>query len=215
MRAIPEGTRVVFDAAAGTGDLELELLKGLRAGDERAFVTLVRHHNDSMLRLACSLVPDRAVAEEIVQDTWLGVIRGINRFEGRSSVKTWLLHILVNRARSTGVRERRSVPVSTQEGGVDVGRFTSSGHWMDPPQHWTQEVLDRMSSEGLSKRIRMVLDDLPIFQRQVVTLRDIEGLSSKEVCELLDISEGNQRILLHRGRNRLREELEAEYARAR
>ena len=197
-----------------SGDPDVELLNGLRAGDEGAFVTLVGRHQGAMLRLACTLVPDRAVAEEIVQDTWLGVVRGIDRFEGRSSLKTWLLQILVNRARSTGARERRTVPVSTQEVDVDSGRFDGSGHWMDPPQHWTQDVLDRVSAEGLSERIRSVLEDLPTFQRQVVTLRDVEGLNSKEVCELLEISEGNQRILLHRGRCRLRQELEGEYGRA-
>jgi RNA polymerase sigma-70 factor, ECF subfamily len=198
----------------GKGDPDVELLSGLRAGDEGAFVTLVGRHQGAMLRLACTLVPDRAVAEEIVQDTWLGVVRGIDRFEGRSSLKTWLLRILVNRARSTAVRERRSVPLSTPEASPDAERFDGSGHWMDPPQHWTQDVLDRLSAEGLSERIRSVLEDLPTSQRQVVTLRDVEGLNSKEVCELLDISEGNQRILLHRGRCRLRQELEGEYGRA-
>jgi RNA polymerase sigma-70 factor, ECF subfamily len=215
MRAKAVGPDAEIAAAVGTSDPDVELLNGLRAGNERAFVTLVGRHNDSMLRLACSLVPDRAVAEEIVQDTWLGVIRGINRFEGRSSLKTWLLHILVNRARSTGVREHRTVPVSTQGVGEDSGRFDGSGHWLDPPQHWTQDVLDRLSAEGLSKRIRSVLEAMPTFQRQVVTLRDVDGLNSKEVCELLDISESNQRVLLHRGRCRLRQELEGEYGKAR
>jgi RNA polymerase sigma-70 factor (ECF subfamily) len=166
-----------------------------------------------MLRIARSLVPNPAVAEEIVQDTWMAIVRGISQFEGRSSLRSWLIAILVNRARSTGAREYRTVPVAPQEATVDASRFDEGGHWISPPQHFTQDVEDRVSAGGLSKRIRLSLDELPVRQRQVVTLRDVEGLTSKEVCELLEITEGNQRILLHRGRSRLREELEAEFGR--
>ncbi|HEY7946895.1 MAG TPA: RNA polymerase sigma factor [Acidimicrobiales bacterium] len=189
------------------------LLARLRAGDVDAFVAFVRRHNGSMLRIARSLVPNPAVAEEIVQDTWMAIVRGISQFEGRSSLRSWLIAILVNRARSTGAREYRTVPVAPQEATVDASRFDEGGHWISPPQHFTQDVEDRVSAGGLSKRIRLSLDELPVRQRQVVTLRDVEGLTSKEVCELLEITEGNQRILLHRGRSRLREELEAEFGR--
>jgi RNA polymerase sigma-70 factor (ECF subfamily) len=188
-----------------------ELLGSLRAGDEEAFVTLFGRHNHSMLRIARSFVPSSAVAEEVVQDTWMAVVRGIGNFEGRSSLKSWLVGILVNRARTTGAREHRSEPVATNQPAVDACRFDESGQWISPPQHFAQDVEDRVSAEELSQRIRSSLDDLPARQRQVVTLRDIEGLNSKEVCDLLDISEGNQRILLHRGRSRLREDLEAEF----
>jgi RNA polymerase sigma-70 factor (ECF subfamily) len=188
-----------------------ELLGALRAGNEAAFVTLVGRHNHSLLRIARSFVPSSAVAEEVVQDTWMAVVRGIGNFEGRSSLRSWLVGILVNRARSTGVREHRSEPVPTNQPAVDTCRFDEGGQWISPPQHFAQEVEDRVSAAELSQRIRMSLDGLPARQRQVVTLRDIEGLNSKEVCDLLDISEGNQRILLHRGRSRLREELEAEF----
>jgi RNA polymerase sigma-70 factor (ECF subfamily) len=187
-----------------------ELLKSLRAGDEEAFVTLVGRHNLYMLRIARSFVPNSAVAEEVVQDTWMAVVRGIENFEGRSSLRSWLVRILVNRARSTGAREHRSEPVSTHQASVDACRFDEGGRWISPPQHFAQDVEDRVSATELSQRIRSSLDGLPARQRQVVTLRDVEGLDSKEVCDLLDISEGNQRILLHRGRSRLREELEAE-----
>jgi RNA polymerase sigma-70 factor (ECF subfamily) len=187
------------------------LLGPLRAGNEEAFVTLVGRHNHSMLRIARSFVPNAAVAEEVVQDTWMAVVRGIANFEGRSSLRSWLVGILVNRARSTGAREHRSEPVETHQAAVDACRFDEGGHWISPPQHFAQDVEDRVSAAELSQRIRSSLDGLPARQRQVVTLRDIEGLNSKEVCDLLDISEGNQRILLHRGRSRLREELEAEF----
>jgi RNA polymerase sigma-70 factor (ECF subfamily) len=192
---------------------DLELLTRLRAGDEEAFATLVECHNHSMLRIARSFLPNSAVAEEVVQDTWMAVVRGITKFEGRSSLRSWLIAILVNRARSTGVREHRSVPVATQEAAVGASRFDEGGHWTSPPQHFTQDVEDRVSAGKLSKRIRLSLEELPVRQREVVTLRDMEGLTSKEVCELLEISDGNQRILLHRGRSRLREELEAEFGR--
>jgi RNA polymerase sigma-70 factor (ECF subfamily) len=192
---------------------DAELLRGLRAGDEEAFVTLVGRHNHSMLRIARSFVSNSAVAEEVVQDTWMAVVRGISKFEGRSSLRSWLIGILVNRAKSTGAREHRSVPVAMHQAAVDPSRFDEGGHWVSPPQHFTQDIEDRLSAVELSERIRSSLDELPLRQRQVVTLRDIEGLKSKEVCDLLEISEGNQRILLHRGRSRLRDELEAEFGR--
>lgn len=194
----------------GAADEDLELLARLRAGDEEAFLTLVTRHNAMLLRLACSLVSSRAVAEEVVQDTWLGALRGIDRFGGRSSLKTWLLRILVNRARSTGVAEHRTVAVGDAGPVVDRSRFDASGRWMSPPQHWIEDSEDRLLAESLSDRIHSALNELPERQRDVVMLRDIDGLSSQEVCEALEISEGNQRVLLHRGRSRLRQALESE-----
>ena len=188
-----------------------ELLQSLRAGNEDAFVTLVGRHNHSLLRIARSFVPNSAIAEEVVQDTWMAVVRGIGRFEGRSSLRSWLVGILVNRARSTGAREHRSEPVATDQAAVDACRFDEGGHWISPPHDFAQAVEDRVRASELSERIRSSLDGLPSRQRQVVTLRDVEGLNSKEVCDLLNISDGNQRILLHRGRSRLREELESEF----
>ena len=189
-------------------DSDDELLARLRAGDENAFVLLVARHHATMLRLARSYVSSTAVAEEVVQDTWLGVVRGIDGFAGRSSFKTWLLAILVNRARSTGVREHRSSAVGDAAPAVDRSRFDASGAWMSPPQHWIEDSEDRLFAEGLASHIQAALEELPSRQREVVTLRDLDGLSSHEVCEVLDISEGNQRVLLHRGRSQLREALE-------
>jgi RNA polymerase sigma-70 factor (ECF subfamily) len=161
-----------------------------------------------MLRLASSFVSSQAVAEEVVQDTWLAALRGIESFEGRSSLKTWLLGILVNRARTTGAREGRSVAVGDAGPAVDASRFDASGQWMSPPVHWIEDSEDRLMAEGLGDLLGATLRSLAPRQREVVILRDIDGLSSAEVCEVLSISEENQRVLLHRGRSRLRKVLE-------
>src|SRR5580698_8710332 len=174
---------------------DAELLRRLRAGDEGAFVLLVERHNGAMLRLALSFVPSRAVAEEVVQDTWLAALRGLGSFEGRSSLKTWLFTILVNRARTTGIRE---------------ARFGPGGAWATPPEHWVEEAENRIDAVKLSELLRIVLDTLPARQREVVLLRDVEELSSTDVCQVLAISEANQRVLLHRGRAKLRQALESE-----
>lgn len=189
---------------------EEELVRGLQAGNEKAFATLVDRHHQSLLRIARSFVTNTAVAEEVVQDTWMAVVRGISRFEGRSSLRSWLVGILVNRARTTGAREHRSEPIAPFEAVVDASRFDEGGHWSFPPSHFSLDIEETVSVREL---IRSSLDQLPARQRQVVTLRDIEGLNGREVCDLLAISDGNQRILLHRGRTRLREELEAEFGR--
>jgi RNA polymerase sigma-70 factor, ECF subfamily len=191
-------------------DADLELVARLRAGDEQAFVELVARHHAAMLRLACSFVSSTAVAEEVVQDTWIGVLRGIEHFEGRSSFRTWLLRILVNRATSTGMRERRSVAVGDAGPVVDRARFDASGAWMSPPTHWVEDSDDRLLAQGLTGQIQAALDGLPARQREVVVLRDVDGLSGHEVCEVLEISEANQRVLLHRGRSHLRQALESE-----
>jgi RNA polymerase sigma-70 factor, ECF subfamily len=184
------------------------LLRRLRRGDEQAFVALVERYNGSMLRIALSFVPSRAVAEEVVQDTWLAVLRGIDGFEGRSLLRTWVFTILVNRARSTGTREQRSIPVADAGSAVDASRFGPDGRWSSPPEHWIEEAEDRLAAGQLADLLQSAMGDLPARQREVVLLRDVEGMSSEEVCEVLAISEGNQRVLLHRGRNKLRQVLE-------
>ena len=188
-----------------------ELLRRLRSGDERAFIGLVERYNEPMLRLAASFVPSRAIAEEVVQDTWLGLLRGLGGFEGRSSLKTWLFRILVNQARKTGTRENRSVPVADPEPVVDPARFDASGSWADPPEHWIEVAEGRLEAGKLAHRIRVWIDDLPARQREVVLLRDVEGMSSEEVCGVLALSDANQRVLLHRGRSRLRQLFENEF----
>jgi RNA polymerase sigma-70 factor (ECF subfamily) len=187
-----------------------ELLRRLRAGDERAFVALVESYNGSMLRLAGSFVPSRAVAEEVVQDTWLAVLRGLAAFEGRSSLRTWMFTILVNRARTTGTREQRTIPIADAGPVVDASRFGPNGAWSEPPEHWIEDAENRIEAEKLAELVRAAMDGLPGRQREVVVLRDVEGMSSAEVCQVLSISEANQRVLLHRGRGKLRQALEAE-----
>jgi RNA polymerase sigma-70 factor, ECF subfamily len=191
-----------------TADADRELVTRLRAGEERAFVELAARHHAAMLQLASSFVSSPAIAEEVVQDTWLAVLRGIDGFAERSTFKAWLLQILVNRAKSTGVREHRSVAIGDATPAVDRSRFDASGAWMSPPQHWVEDSEDRVLAEGLAVKLHATLRRLPARQREVLLLRDVEGLSSPEVCEVLDISEGNQRVLLHRGRSQLRQAIE-------
>ena len=211
-------TRRLSLSAVDSGT-DAQLVAALRAGDERAFVVLVRRHNPALLRLAGSFVPNVAVAEEVVQDTWVGVLRGIDGFEGRSSFRTWLFRILVNRARTAGARERRTIAVgdteavSGTEAAVAASRFDSSGSWASPPEQWIEEVEDRLVAGKLAGFLRTAMEDLPDRQREVVTLRDIDGLTSEEVCSVLEISESNQRVLLHRGRSRLRPAIETGFGR--
>ena len=188
--------------------MDIEQLSRLRRGDEEAFVMLVARYQQSMLRFARSMVSNDAVAEEVVQDTWLGVVRGIDRFEGRSSFKTWLFSILVNRARSAGSAEHPNTPVEALHA-VDPGRFDAQGQWADPLERWSEDREDRLDARALTPILNSALDDLPPRQRQVVIFRDVEGLTNGETCSALGISSGNQRILLHRGRSRLRGVLEA------
>jgi RNA polymerase sigma-70 factor (ECF subfamily) len=190
---------------------DADLVTRLRQGDEDAFVALVERYQGPLLRLAETMVPSRAVAEEVVQETWLGVVRGIGSFEGRSSLRTWLFHILVNRARSTGAHEQRRTALRKDRvSAVDPARFGRDGGWVQPPTPWPDEVDDRMAAVVLAERIRARLPELPQRQRQVVTLRDLEGLAAPDVCQLLGITEVNQRVLLHRGRSRIRGMLDAE-----
>jgi RNA polymerase sigma-70 factor (ECF subfamily) len=189
---------------------DVELLARLRDGDERAFVILVGRYQGSLLRVARTFVPSDAVAEEVVQDTWMGVVRGVDRFEGRSSFKTWLFRILVNRARTSGVREHRHLPLDPTEPAVSPDRFDGTGAWAEPLTPWESDVDDRLVAESWGPALRTAIDGLPERQRDVVLLRDVQRLPSEDVCEVLGITEGNQRVLLHRGRSRLRTVLESE-----
>jgi RNA polymerase sigma-70 factor, ECF subfamily len=194
---------------------EEQLLDALRGGDEQAFAQLVSRHHTAMLRVARNYVACAAVAEEVVQETWLGVLNGINSFRGGSSLKTWIYRILINRAMSRGKREKRIVPFSSvmpAGAGADEGympdRFLPDGHWAVPPRPF-ETPADRLALLEFRARLREALVHLPERQQIVVTLRDVEGLSSDEVCDLLHISAENQRVLLHRGRTRLRQALES------
>jgi RNA polymerase sigma-70 factor (ECF subfamily) len=195
-----------------------QLLRALRAGDEGAFVQLVERYSASLLRVALMIVGTRAVAEEVVQETWVGFLTGLDRFEGRSSLKTWLFRILTNSAKTRAARERRSVPFSSlvraeteaDELAVDPDRFLPAdhdrfpGHWATPPRTPDARLLGAETQDV----IREAIDALPPAQRVVITLRDVGGWSAEEVCDALDLSDGNQRVLLHRARSRVRAALE-------
>jgi len=182
----------------------------LRAGDEAAFSDLVDRYHPTMIRIAMLHVRSRAVAEEVAQEAWLGLLRGLDRFEGRSSLRTWLIRIVINRAKTAGAREHLHLPVGDEELEMRDGRFSQDGRWVTPPTHWADEVLDRLTAPSLVARVNEVIAELPALQRNVVTLRDIDGLTAAEVCAVLDISEGNQRVQLHRARTRIRSVLEQE-----
>lgn len=192
--------------ASAPVDSDLGLVDRLRAGDESAFAELVRRYQSRLLRLAQASVGSRAVAEEVCQDTWFAVARGVDRFEGRSSFKTWLFRILLNRARTTASREHRA----GQPDDEVVDRFDRQGQWASPVVPWSERVDDRLVAEQLAAKVRELLPLLPDQQRQVVILRDVEGLDSSDVVALLGVSEGHQRVLLHRGRSKLRALLAAE-----
>jgi RNA polymerase sigma-70 factor (ECF subfamily) len=208
-----------LDSAGFAGDsADAPLVAALRVGDEAAFRGLVLRHHAAMVRLARASVSSHAVAEEVAQETWLAVIQGIDGFEGRSSLKSWIFAILVNRARSRGVREKRIVPMSSLGGegdagpAIDADRFVAAGqrwggHWCSPPVPW-EEPAERLIAKETRGVVTGAIEQLPARQRAVVSLRDIEGWSPEEVCALLELSEGNQRVLLHRGRARVRAALE-------
>jgi RNA polymerase sigma-70 factor, ECF subfamily len=192
-------------------DPDTELVGRLRAGDEGAFAELAGKYQGAMLSVARGYVPSNAVAEEAVQDAWVGVLRGIGRFERRSSFRTWLFRILVNRAISAGARERRSVPVDDLGPVVDASWFDAGGSWRVPPEPWADLVDDKVLAAKMAARILTAIDELPLRQREVVILRDVQGLSSDEVCAILDITQVNQRVLLHRGRSKLRQVIGSEF----
>jgi len=200
---------------------EIGLLERLRQGDEAAFASLVDRHHGALLRLAMAYVSDRSIAEEVVQETWMGVLEGVDRFEGRSSLKTWIFRILTNKAKTRGVRESRHVSFSPlaasqenpEEPAVDPTRFQTTGHWagywVSYPQPWDENTPEKLllSQEGTTF-LEQAIEALPPKLRQIIVMRDVEGLSSDEACNILGISETNQRVLLHRARSRVRKALE-------
>jgi len=194
---------------------DLRLVAAIRAGDERAFRSLVERHNVAMVRLAGAYVPPGA-AEEVTQEAWIGVLKGLHKFEGRSSLKAWIFRILINCAQQRGSREARAVPFSaledeSQEAAVGKERFLDAdhprwpGHWVSYPETWSDE---RMISEETLAMVAKAMEGLPHAQREVMRLRDVEGWTSAEVCEALEISEANQRVLLHRARSKVRQTIE-------
>jgi RNA polymerase sigma-70 factor (ECF subfamily) len=199
---------------------EAALIDNLRSGDEAAFMTLVDRLQPQMLRIARMYVSTRAVAEEVVQETWVGVLKGLDGFEGRSSLRTWVFRILVNTAKTRGQREARSVPFSSlwtpeadAEPVIDPGRFLPEGdprvgHWAEPPAGWGSIPESRLLSRETLARIGEAIEDLPPNQREVIRMRDVLGWTSAEVRNALDISETNQRVLLHRARAKVRRALE-------
>jgi RNA polymerase sigma-70 factor (ECF subfamily) len=186
------------------------LLKSLLGGDESAFTELVRRYHPTLVKVARYYVANAASAEDVAQDTWIAVIKGAETFEGRSSFKTWLLRICANRARTTGVKEHRSIPVDPNESGPSVSahRFDAGGFWSEPPVPFTDVVDARLDNSVLLGAVRDAIDTLGEPQQAVVTLRDVEGLSTQEVATLLGLSEANVRVILHRGRARVREIVE-------
>jgi RNA polymerase sigma-70 factor, ECF subfamily len=197
---------------------EVDLLARLRAGDEQAFEGLVARLYGTMLAVARTYVRDRAVAEEVVQETWLAVVNGLDRFEGRSALKTWILSILVNQAKTRGTREARTVPFASlaaedQGPAVEPDRFRGPddrypGGWRSFPANWNAAA-DQLVEDRETLRVTMrAIAELPLAQQTVIRMRDVEGYSAEEVCATLDVSEGNQRVLLHRARSRVRAALE-------
>ena len=199
---------------------EAAMIDGLRQGDELVFRELVDRHGAAMLRVARVYARDRALCEEIVQEAWLGVLRGIDRFEGRSSLRTWLARIVANVAKTRATREARAVPFSAlAPGDVDDEDCSVApklfrgpddrwaGHWASPPREWSRPEHELLSAETRAQ-IAAAIDDLPESQRAVVTLRDVEGWGAQQVCAALGLSESNQRVLLHRARTKIRHALD-------
>ncbi|OLD47145.1 MAG: hypothetical protein AUG04_07240 [Deltaproteobacteria bacterium 13_1_20CM_2_69_21] len=190
----------------------------LLAGDEEV-ISLVRREHASMVRHAEQFVSSRASAEDVVQEAWAAVLAGLPRFEGRSSLRFWIFGIVANRAKSRGVREGRCVPLSVladedEEDSVDADRFfppgsPQAGRWMRPPERWPEDLLEQAETLAV---VRAAIERLAGMRRQVIKLRDVEGWSAKETCALLGITEGNQRVLLHRARSRVRADLERHFS---
>ncbi|MET0750047.1 MAG: RNA polymerase sigma factor [Solirubrobacterales bacterium] len=208
----------------GSRTEDAELVEALRAGDQAAFTALVDELSPALMRMALAHVPSRAIAEEVVQDTWLAVINGIDRFEGRSALRTWIFQILLNKARTRGKREKRTLPFSSfrrraEEGGdepaVDADRFQGRdgqrpGWWARPPAEW-EGVEARIENNEVRDLLLKAIAELPPRQRDVIVLRDLQGYSSEEARNVLDLSETNQRVLLHRARSKVRAALEEHF----
>jgi RNA polymerase sigma-70 factor, ECF subfamily len=188
----------------------------LRRGDERAFDELVNHHHSTFIRMAMNYVADREVAEEVVQDTWMAVIESLDRFEGRSSLRTWICGILIHKAKDRGVREKRHTTFSAlesyvddNEAAVDPSRFQQTGelagHWAFPPQSWDDRTPEKLlANQQAVNAMQQAIDALPATLKEVLILRDVEGVEAKEVCEMLKITETNLYVRLHRARERVR-----------
>jgi RNA polymerase sigma-70 factor (ECF subfamily) len=197
---------------------EAELVARLRAGDERAFEALVDRHYGTMLAVARTHVSSRAVAEEVVQEAWLGVLKGLDGFEGRSSLATWIMRIVANIAKTRGVREARSVPYASlapegEEAAVEPERFRGAadgfpGHWRAYPANWRSLPEELLHERDTLRTVMDAIARLPPAQRAVITMRDVHGCGPEEVCAALELSDGNQRVLLHRARSRVRAALE-------
>jgi len=193
-----------------------EIVAALRAGDEAAFTALIDAYHASMVWVAALYTGDRAQAEDVAQETWVAVIKGIDHFEGRAALKTWIFSILANRAKTRSLRERRSVPFSAlqpegenlgdDEPAVPATAFAADGWWREEthPREWAQSPEAAFSSAEMRARLQQAIDALPVNQRQVITLRDVEGWEADDVCNILGISESNQRVLLHRARAKVR-----------
>lgn len=187
------------------------------AGDERAFAVLVGRYHKRMVRLAQSFVHTAASAEEMAQETWLAVVQGLDRFEGRSTFKVWLFRILTNRAKSRAEREARSLPFSSLDSPEDgspigalAGQFGPNGRWLSPTQEWEQDTPEKLLlTHETRAALQQGIDRLPTAQRAVLVMRDVEGLDAEEVCKLLEITDANQRVLLHRARTTLRRVLDS------
>ena len=198
---------------------ETALLTALKDGDEAAFMAIVEAWGPAMLRLARAHVPSQAIAEEVVQEAWVGILRALDRFQGRSSLKTWAFRIVSNIAKTRGVKESRSVPFSSataeSEDGpaVDPDRFRTAddrypAHWQSPPEPWPEQQLEEAETRDA---VLAAIARLPPRQREVITLRDIDGFSAEEACNALDVAETNQRVLLHRARAKVRTALESHF----
>jgi RNA polymerase sigma-70 factor (ECF subfamily) len=219
---IEEQAAAIVPGAAATAD-DLRLVAALRAGDEAAFAALLDRYHPALLRLALLYVPSRPVAEDVVQETWVGVLQGIGRFEGRAALKTWIFRILINRAKTHGAREGRTIPFSALgnpaaepgDPAVEPERFRPGDdprwphHWATPPQSWADTPEERLLAEETRRQIAAAIATLPPNQREVITLRDVEGWNAAEVCNILGVSETNQRVLLHRARAKVRHALDA------
>jgi RNA polymerase sigma-70 factor (ECF subfamily) len=199
---------------------DVSLVERLRQGDDTAFLFLVNQHQNALVREAVFYLSDKAIAEEVVQETWIAMLRGLDQFEGRSSLKTWIFSILANRAKTRAQREKRSVPLSEFSGEDDLfgdatvepERFANprySGHWVKFPDNWDNIPEDQLLSQETIDVVQKAIQNLPMRQQQVIALRDVDGYSAEEVCNILTISETNQRVLLHRARASVRRMLEA------
>jgi RNA polymerase sigma-70 factor (ECF subfamily) len=235
-RSTPIST--VWDPDTGDDDMTIEgqprisdlssdeeaLVDRLRAGEESTFASLVERYQGSLLRLARTFVHDHAAAEDVVQQTWLGLLEGLDRFEGRSSLKTYLFRILVNCAKTRARKDGRTIPFSSlfnadsegAEPAVEPERFHAAGgplarHWADAPKTWAPSPEGSALSSETRRCIESAIAELPASQREVITLRDLEGLGSEEVCNVLQLTDTNQRVLLHRARSKVRRALEMHF----